>query len=84
MRCFIYRSTKKHNTYLFLPKKDDFSEVPDTLMKLFGEAEYSFDFDLNPGKKLVMAEAAEVLRNISENGFFLQLPPGDSKLEKVH
>lgn len=77
MQCYIYRSKYKKQTYLFLPDKDDFSSVPDTLIKLFGEAEFSFEFELTPDRPLVMADASEVLRNIHENGFFLQLPPGD-------
>jgi hypothetical protein len=77
MQCYIYRSKKKQNTYLFLPEQDDFSGVPEALLRLFGEAEFSFEFELTATRKLVMADAAEVLRNINENGFFLQLPPGD-------
>lgn len=84
MRCFVYRSKKKLNTYLFLPEQDNFSGVPQSLLKLFGEAEFSFDFDLVPGRQLVMAEAEEVLRNITENGFFLQLPPGNDKYLATH
>lgn len=79
MQCFIYRSKKKQNTYLFLPKQDDFSDVPESLLKLFGEAEFSFHFELEPERKLVLADAQEVIRNIADNGFFLQLPPGDEK-----
>nr|CAA6830749.1 MAG: Unknown protein [uncultured Thiotrichaceae bacterium] len=77
MQCYIYRSKHRHQTYLFLPKKGDFSEVPESLVKLFGEAEFSFTFELNDTRKLMLADSAEVLRNINENGFFLQLPPGD-------
>lgn len=77
MQCYVYRSKRKQKTYLFIPRQDDFSDVPESLVKLFGEAEFSFDFELTATRKLVMADAAEVLRNINENGFFLQLPPGD-------
>ena len=84
MQCFVYRSKKKLNTYLFLPEKDNFSTIPESLQKLFGEAEFSFDFDLQPERKLVLADAKEVIRNISENGFFLQLPPGDDKYMATH
>lgn len=77
MQCYVYRSQRKQQTYLFLPRQDDFSEVPESLLKLFGEAEFSFEFELTATRKLVMADATEVLRNINENGFFLQLPPGD-------
>lgn len=29
MLCSIYKSSKKEGTYLYIPKKDDFSQVPD-------------------------------------------------------
>lgn len=36
MFCVIYRSTKREQTYLYVEKKDDFSRVPDELMRGFG------------------------------------------------
>ena len=84
MQCFVYRSKKKPNTYLFLPEQGNFSTIPDSLLKLFGEAEFSFDFDLQPERKLVLADTTEVIRNIAENGYFLQLPPGDDKYITAH
>ena len=36
MFCVIYRSTKREQTYLYVEKKDDFSRVPDELMRSFG------------------------------------------------
>ena len=79
MQCFVYRSSRKKGTYLFLPERDNFSKVPESLLKLFGNAEFSFEFTLDSERKLVLAEASEVRRNIEDNGFFLQLPPGDDK-----
>lgn len=79
MQCYVYRSRRKQQTYLFLPKRDDFTQVPPSLLKLFGEAEFSFEFELSSARKMVSAEASEVKRNIQENGFYLQLPPGEEK-----
>ncbi|PZQ27969.1 MAG: hypothetical protein DI557_23895, partial [Serratia marcescens] len=36
MLCVIYRSPKRDQTYLYVEKKDDFSRVPEDLMKSFG------------------------------------------------
>ena len=79
MQCYVYRSRRKQHTYLFLPKRDDFSQVPASLLKLFGTAEFSFEFDLAADRKLVLAESSEVRRNIQENGFYLQLPPSEDR-----
>lgn len=78
MQCYVYRSNRKFGSFLFLAEKDEFGPVPETLMNIFGEPEFSFDFDLQPERKLAIpVDAAEVQRVIRENGFFLQLPPGD-------
>ncbi len=80
MNCYVYRSNKKQGMYLYLVDKDDFSNVPESLMKLLGEVVFSFEFDLSKDRKLVKAEAEEVLRIIDENGYFLQMPPAKNEI----
>ena len=80
MNCYVYRSNAKPGMYLYLIEKDNFTEVPDSLMQLLGEVIYSFEFDLSNDRKLVKAETQEVLRIMSENGYFLQMPPAKSEL----
>ena len=80
MNCYVYRSNKKPGMFLYLVEKDDFSQVPESLMKLLGEIVFSFEFDLSKDRKLVKAEAEEVLRIMNENGYFLQMPPAKSEL----
>lgn len=46
MLCHIYRSNLKLDTYLYLLDKDDFSIVPQELLRVFGPPEFSFSFDL--------------------------------------
>jgi len=73
MLCHIYRSNRKFDTYLYLVEKDDFSVVPDDLLRIFGDPEFSFSFDLQPERKLAREEAGEVLENLQEQGYHLQL-----------
>lgn len=80
MQCYVYRSRRKLHTYLILSERDNFEIVPDSLTKLFGNPEFSFEFDLSTQKKLAQVDPEEVARNLSENGFYLQLPPGDERL----
>lgn len=75
MNCYVYRSDRKQGMYLYLVEKDDFSSVPESLLNLLGETVFSFEFDLSQDRKLVRAEAQEVIRNMKENGYFLQMPP---------
>lgn len=80
MQCYVYRSLRKPGSFLFIPEKDNFSRIPEVLTKIFGEPEFSFDFDLTPDRQLMIkAEASEVLRVMRENGFFLQLPPSEEQ-----
>ncbi len=80
MNCYVYRSNKKLGMYLYLIEKDDFSNVPESLMKLLGEVVFSFEFDLSTDRKLVKEEAREVLRNLKKNGYFLQMPPARNEM----
>jgi len=80
MNCYVYRSNKKQGMYLYLVEKDNFDDVPDSLMKLLGEVVFSFEFDLTKNRKLVKEETREVLRNLKENGFFLQMPPAKNEM----
>ena len=73
MFCHIYRSDRKPDTYLYLANKDDFSEIPDELMSVFGEPEFSFSFKLTVDKKLAKEDTTEVLSNLESQGYHLQL-----------
>jgi len=73
MLCHIYRSNRKFDTYLYLVEKDDFSAVPADLLRIFGPPEFSFSFDLAPGRKLAREESDEVLENLQHQGYHLQL-----------
>ena len=80
MNCFVYRSNLKAGMFLYLVEKDNFEKVPESLQKLLGDVEFSFEFDLGKDRKLVRAEAEEVRRIMQENGYFLQMPPPKSDL----
>lgn len=73
IQCYIYRSERKADTYLYLLEKDDFSVVPVELMKVFGEAEFCFEFDLNPQRRLAKEDPQEVYNNLQQQGFHLQM-----------
>ena len=56
MFCVIYRSTSRDQTYLYVEKKDDFSRVPEELMKSFGRPQLAMLLPLDGRKKLVNAD----------------------------
>ena len=84
MQCAIYKSRKKQDTYLYLTAKDDFSRIPEPLLKLIGEPIHVMDLDLSPERKLAQEDSAEVLRNLHERGWHLQMPRQDAWLGIKH
>ncbi len=73
MHCFVYRSRKKRDTYLYLPAKDDFSSLPTGLMRLFGEPVFALDFELTAQRKLAAADSKQVLKSLEIQGYYLQM-----------
>jgi uncharacterized protein YcgL (UPF0745 family) len=73
MLCHIYRSNRKFDTYLYLADKDDFSIVPEDLLRVFGPPEFSFSFDLTQERELAREDNGEVLDNLASQGYHLQL-----------
>jgi uncharacterized protein YcgL (UPF0745 family) len=73
MLCHIYRSNRKFDTYLYLADKDDFSIVPEDLLRVFGPPGFSFSFDLTQERELAREDSGEVLDNLASQGYHLQL-----------
>lgn len=71
--CYIYRSERKADTYLYLIEKGDFSVVPAELLKVFGDAEFCFELKLTRERSLAKEDPQLVYRNLQEKGFHLQL-----------
>ena len=82
MLCHIYRSNLKLDTYLYLVAKDDFSTVPQELLKVFGPPEFSFSFELTADRRLAKEDSSEVLANLKQNGYHLQLQ-SDELIEQM-
>ena len=74
MYCAIYKSLRKQDTYLYVAGKDDFSQVPDMLLKLLGKLIYVMDLELSSGRKLAQEDVLQVMRNLQEQGWHLQMP----------
>ncbi|MDX7999483.1 hypothetical protein FE394_09780 [Xenorhabdus sp. Reich] len=84
MICVIYRSLKRDQTYLYVEKRGDFSRVPEELLKTFGEPQYSMMISLSERKKLANADIEKVKMALSEQGFYLQVPPPVESLINDH
>lgn len=84
MYCAIYRSTLRDQTYLYIEKKDDFSRVPEELLKGFGKPVLSMVISLGGREKLASADIHKVKQELAEKGYYLQVPPPPENLLKTH
>lgn len=80
----IYKSPKKQETYLYLPKRDDFSAVPEALLATFGKPVFVMLIKLDKSRELALADASKVRSELADKGFYLQLPPPSENLLKQH
>ena len=84
MLCAIYKSPKKANTYLFVKTRDDFSDVPAALIKTFGSPILVTLVNLATKEKLGFADLQKVESKLTEQGYYLQLPPPQVNLLNEH
>lgn len=80
MRCYVYRSEKRANTYVYLREEGAFEVLPDTLRAGLLPLVPALDFELGEGRRLAQEDADVVRANLRERGFHVQLPPPTDRL----
>jgi len=73
--CWIYRSPRKQEMYLYLGVEDDFTCVPAELLHRFGEPAKVMQLSLHAQRKLAREDVTKVMENLRTLGFHLQMPP---------
>lgn len=81
MRCYVYKSRTRPDTYVYLAQKDGFEAMPEPLRQRMGTLELALEFDLLPGRQLARVDADSVIRALQEKGCYLQLPPSHFEQE---
>lgn len=84
MICAVYKSPKKDEMYLYLPKRGDFSKVPEPLLAVFGTPVFVTLLNLTGERKLAREDTGKVLENLDGQGFHLQMPPPPENLLAEH
>ncbi|RUO79573.1 YcgL domain-containing protein [Pseudidiomarina taiwanensis] len=79
----VYRSSRKQDTYLYLPHPADFSVVPEPLRQSFGQPIEVMVIKVTAERKLARLSATELLQHLQQPGFYLQLPPAQESLLKT-
>ncbi|MCU7904361.1 MAG: YcgL domain-containing protein [Candidatus Thiodiazotropha sp. (ex Epidulcina cf. delphinae)] len=75
MPCWIYRSPRKDEMYLYVSREDDFSCVPEALLDRFGAPLRVMEITLSDKRKLAREDVVAVMDNLRAQGFHLQMPP---------
>jgi uncharacterized protein YcgL (UPF0745 family) len=83
MKCNVYRSDKKPETYLYLAAEQEFDDLPDELQQYFGTPALVMELECRPGMKLARADANRVMAELESQGFYLQLPPKVTVEEEI-
>lgn len=73
--CQIFRSPKEEGMYLYVKKEEGLTRVPEELLKLFGTPQPAMVILLTPDKKLARVSVEKVAESLTQQGFYLQLPP---------
>jgi uncharacterized protein YcgL (UPF0745 family) len=86
--CSILRCSKKEGMYLYVDKTTGIDSIPDKLRRQLGDVELAMTLLISENKKLARANAKDVLQAISDNGFYLQMPPtlqsaGDTEMQDL-
>ncbi len=75
MLCVVYKSLRQFDYYLYVRKEDEFTRVPDGLKQILGVLEKILDLELHENRSLAQVDVREVMQQIEEQGYFLQMPP---------
>lgn len=75
MRCFVYKSVRKADTYVYLRDEGAFDSLPAALLEALGPPVFVIELLLDAERKLAREDVNVVMRNVAEQGYHLQLPP---------
>ncbi|MFW5824855.1 MAG: YcgL domain-containing protein [Marinobacter sp.] len=70
----VFRSSAKADTYLYVRRGYDWSQLPEPLRELFGRPVHALDLVMTPQRRLARTSGREVLEAIGEKDYYLQLP----------
>lgn len=76
MRCVVYKSRRKPDTFLYLRADLGAETLPPAVAAMLGELERVLDLDLVPGRTLAREDPEVVRANLAASGFHIQFPPG--------
>ena len=81
MEVEVFKTARRPDTFLYLPKGLSPNEWPDGLEEVFMPAEKVLSLTLTADQPLAAQSATLVMEEIAAKGYFLQLPPRPSSFD---
>jgi uncharacterized protein YcgL (UPF0745 family) len=75
MRCFVFKSLRKADTYVYLAEREGAGRIPEPMRGALGELKFIMELDLVPGRRLAQEDPGVVRDNLASRGYHLQFPP---------
>ncbi len=72
---WIYKGSRRAETYLYVPEENNFQRVPKELLDALGTLELVMNLELDERRRLARVDAKDILMSVSQVGYFLQLAP---------
>ena len=82
MHCYVYKGERHDDHYLYLNNEIDAADVPQALLTMLGELSLVIEFDLDHQRQLPQADPQQVIQDIENQGFYLQMPKKDMRAEE--
>lgn len=86
MQCYVYKGDRKDDHYLYLNYVFDADNLPDdfpvAILTLMGDLTLVIEFNLDSDRKLPQADPKQVVSDIQAQGFYLQMPKKDMRVEE--
>ena len=74
-KCWVYKSVRKEEMYLYLSAEDAFDVLPEELLSSFGKPVFVLSLELTATRRLARVETSKVITALQQDGYFLQMPP---------
>lgn len=70
---YVYKSSKKLRSYLYLNKKDVFSHLPSGLLDAFGSPQFVMMFALSKRESLPKVDINKLKESLEQKGYYLRI-----------
>lgn len=70
---YVYKSSKKLRTYLYVTERDNFAKVPGGLLEAFGTPKFMMVFALSKHAELPKVSPQELEEALSTKGYLLRI-----------